>query len=182
MPPPPARPAITGTARQGQVLTADKGTIADENGNTRADFGNAGYAYTYQWIRVDGDTETEIGGATSHTHTYTLTPEDVGMTIKVALSFVDDADNDEGPLTSAAYPATGTVAMADGNHAATGQPAITGTAHVGQTLTRGSERDRGRGRHHQGGRGRSRLRLRVPVDPCGRRERSGHTGGRLQYL
>ena len=129
------QPAITGTARQGQVLTAGKGTIADGNGTTRADFGNRGYAYTYQWIRVDGETETEVGRATSYRHTYTLTAEDVGKTIKLAVEFVDDADNSEGPLVSEEFPATGTVAMADGNHAATGVPAITGTARAGQVLT-----------------------------------------------
>ena len=126
-------PTITGTARVGQTLTADLTGIADEDGTTQADNSDTGYAYTYQWIRVDGESETEIISATSKT--YTLTADDVSKTVKVSVSFVDDADFDEGPLESAAYPATGTIAGADGNHAATGQPAITGTAQAGEVLT-----------------------------------------------
>ena len=126
-------PAITGTARVGQVLTADLSGLADENGTTQADNDAVGYAYTYQWVQVDGETETDITGATSKT--YTLAPADQGKTVKVTVSFTDDADNDEGPLTSEPFPATGTIALADGNHPATGVPAITGTARVGQVLT-----------------------------------------------
>ena len=128
------QPAITGTAQVGQILTAGKGTIADENGTTKADNGDTNYAYTYQWVRVATDsTEMDITGATSKT--YTLAAEDAGLTVKVKVSFTDDADNDEGPLTSEPYPATGTIALADGNHPATGVPTITGAAQVGQTLT-----------------------------------------------
>jgi hypothetical protein len=117
----------------GQELRAGKGTIADEDGLTKADNGDTGYAYTYQWIRVDGETETEIGSATSST--YTLTVGDAGKTVRVEVSFTDDADNAEGPLASEPHPATGTIALADGNHPATGAPTITGTARVGQVLT-----------------------------------------------
>ena len=127
-------PAITGTARVGQTLTADLSTIADEDGTTQADNDAVGYAYTYQWVQVATDsTETDITGATSKT--YTLAPADQGKTVKVTVSFTDDADFDEGPLVSEPYPATGTIALADGNHPATGVPAITGTARVGQELT-----------------------------------------------
>lgn len=42
-------PAIMGAASVGQTLTASKGTIADDDGLTRADNGDAGYAYEYQW-------------------------------------------------------------------------------------------------------------------------------------
>ena len=114
------QPAITGAAQVGQTLTAGKGTIADTDGTTQADNGAVGYAYTYQWVQVDGETETDITGATAGT--YTLAAEDAGLKVKVKVSFTDDADNDEGPLVSEAYPATGTIALADGNHPATGCP------------------------------------------------------------
>ena len=58
-------PAISGFSRVGDVVTASKGTIADPDGVTKADNGDADYAYTYQWVRVDGMMETDIDGATS---------------------------------------------------------------------------------------------------------------------
>ena len=51
-----------------------------------------------------------------------------GKAIKVRVSFTDDAGNDE-TLTSSA------TAAVTSNSAATGAPVITGTAHVGETLT-----------------------------------------------
>ena len=127
------QPTLAGTARVGQTLTADISGIADEEGTAKADNGDAGHAYTYQWVRVDGETETNIAGATAST--YTLAAADAGKTVKAKVEFTDDADFAEGPLVSAAYPAAGTVALADGNHAATGVPTITGTERVGQVLT-----------------------------------------------
>ena len=94
--PPPNTPAtgaptITGTAEIGQTLTADTSGIADANGLTSP-------GYTYQWVRVDG-TDADISGATSSA--YTLVAADVSKTIKVRVSFTDDASNSE-TLTSAA--------------------------------------------------------------------------------
>ena len=64
--------------------------------------------YTYQWIRVATDsTEMDIGSATAST--YTLVTDDLGATIKVKVSFSDDASNTE-TLTSVA---TAAVAAAD---------------------------------------------------------------------
>ena len=117
-------PAITGTAQVGQTLTADTTAIVDADGLTNV-------SYTYQWIRVDGGTETNIASATAST--YTLVAADRGTTIKVTVSFTDDASNAE-TLTSAA---TAAVAAAP-NTPATGAPTITGTAQVGQTLTAGT--------------------------------------------
>ncbi len=93
-------PSIDGTPQVGLVLTAAKGTLADVDGTTKADNGDTGYAYSYQWVRVDGSTETPITSATART--YTLTAADLGKTIKVQTSFTDDGDTAEGPLTSAA--------------------------------------------------------------------------------
>ena len=83
--------------------------------------------YTYQWVRNDGAADTDISGATAQT--YTLTSDDQGNTVKVTVSFTED-DGYAETLTSAA---TGSVSR-PANVAATGQPAITGTAQVGETL------------------------------------------------
>ena len=95
------QPAISGFPRVGDVVTASKGDISDADGTTKADAGDTGYAYEYQWIRVDGTTETDIPGATSET--YTLRAADMGKAIKVRVSFTDDAGNAES-TTSAAFP------------------------------------------------------------------------------
>ena len=116
-------PAITGAAQVGQTLTAGTTAIMDANGLNSVN-------YMYQWIRVDG-TDADISGATSIT--YTLVGADLGKTIKVKVSFTDDASNDE-TLTSAATAAV----SAAPNTPATGAPTITGTAQVGQTLTAGT--------------------------------------------
>ena len=92
------KPGISGTAAVGQTLTATTSVISDADGKTKAENGDSGYAYTYQWILVDGNTETDISGEMSST--YTPSSSDVGMTIRVRVSFTDDADNAEGPLTS----------------------------------------------------------------------------------
>ena len=114
-------PTISGTAQVGQSLTVGTTGIADADGLDDV-------SYNYQWIRNDGTTDTDISGATSST--YTLVSDDQGKTVKVKVSFTDDAGNAE-ELTSAA---TATVA-ARPNSAATGTPAVSGKAEVGQTLT-----------------------------------------------
>ena len=92
------QPGISGTAQVGQTLTATTSGISDADGKMKAENGDTGYAYTHQWIRVDGGTETDILGETSST--YTLSSSDVGKTIRVRVSFTDDAGNAESPLTS----------------------------------------------------------------------------------
>ena len=57
------KPKITGAAEVGETLTVNTSGILDQNGNTKAENGNAGFAYTYQWYRVDAGTETPITGA-----------------------------------------------------------------------------------------------------------------------
>ena len=118
----PARggPIIGGTARVGETLATDVLGIADEDGLENATF-------SYQWISNDGTTDADIQGETGAT--YTLTDANEGKTVKVRVSFTDDADNKE-TVTSAA---TATVA-ARPNRPATGAPIIGGTARVGETL------------------------------------------------
>ena len=84
-------PAVTGTARVGETLTADASGIADEDGLDAA-------AFTYQWL-ADG---ADIAGATGST--YTLAKADAGKAVGVRVSFTDDAGNEE-TLTSAATDA-----------------------------------------------------------------------------
>ena len=118
-------PTITGTAQVGQTLTAGTTAIMDADGLTSV-------SYTYQWIGVATDnTETNISSATAST--YMLVAADQGTTVKVTVSFTDDANNPE-TRTSAATAAVSAAA----NTLATGAPTITGTAQVGQTLTAGT--------------------------------------------
>ena len=85
--PPPANspatgaPAITGTARVGETLTADTSGIADADGLTGASF-------SYQWL-ADG-TPTYPGPRAVPTH---LASAEVGKAVKVRVSFTDDAGN-----------------------------------------------------------------------------------------
>ena len=114
-------PIITGTAQVGETLTADTSTIADEDGLDDV-------VFSYQWVRNDGGVGTNIQDATGSS--YILTEDDEGKTIRVRVSFTDDANNEE----SLPSDPTGEVA-AKPNTSATGVPTITGTAQVGQTLT-----------------------------------------------
>ena len=84
-------PTIGGTAQVGETLTADVLSIADTDGRNNATF-------SYQWL-ADG---TDISGATDSR--YTLTDSEEGKAIKVQVSFIDDAGNDES-LTSDATEA-----------------------------------------------------------------------------
>ena len=111
-------PTISGTPQVGQTLTLDISAVADAEGLT-----NASYTYLYQWLR-DG---AEIPEATDTS--YTLADADEGKTIKVKVSFTDDANNAES-RTSAA-----TVAVAPRpNSSPTGAPTINGTPQVRRTL------------------------------------------------
>ena len=68
----------------GQTLTLDISAVADAEGLT-----NASYTYLYQWLRNGA----EIPEATDTS--YTLVDADEGKTMKVKVSFTDDANNAE---------------------------------------------------------------------------------------
>ena len=89
---PTGLPTISGTVQVDETLTADISGIADEDGLDDV-------SYSYQWIRNDGSSDTDILNATGSS--YTLVDADEGKTIKVKVSFTDDAGNDES-LTSTA--------------------------------------------------------------------------------
>ena len=114
-------PTISGTAQVDETLTADVSSINDSDGLTNV-------SYSYQWIRNDGTNDADIGGQTGST--YTLVSADEGKSIKVRVTFTDDAGNEE-TLTSAATAAV----AAKPNAPATGAPTISGTAQVDETLT-----------------------------------------------
>ena len=114
-------PTITGTPQVDETLTASTSAINDEDGLEDVEF-------NYQWIANDGNGDTDIDDATDST--YTPSVSDVGKTIKVKVSFTDDAENEES-LTSEATEAV----AAKPNSEATGLPTITGTPQVDETLT-----------------------------------------------
>ena len=113
------RPRITGAAEVGQTLTVSTSGLTDQHGNTKAENGDAGFAYTYQWYRIDAGAETPITGANGRGSTYTLAQADTGKTFTVEVRFTDDAGNSEGPLKSNEYPPrAGTVTNATITNAA----------------------------------------------------------------
>ncbi len=113
-------PTISGTPQVGETLTADTSAITDDDGHD-------GVSFTYQWLADDGNTVTEIADATAAT--YTLADDDEAKTVKVRVTFTDNAGHDE-TLTS-----TGLTVLAAPNSPATGAPTISGTPQVGETLT-----------------------------------------------
>ena len=98
------KPRITGAAEVGETLMVSTSGLTDQHGNTKAENGDAGFAYTYQWYRVDAGAETPITGASGRGSTYTLAQADAGKKFRVEVRFTDDAGNNEGPLTSNEYP------------------------------------------------------------------------------
>jgi hypothetical protein len=111
-------PTISGTAQDGQTLTASVGSWS----------GTPPLSYAYQWQSCNsaGEGCTNISGATGST--YVLGHGDVGKTIRVAVT----ATNSAGSASSTSE-ATGVAAvLAPSNTAA---PAISGTAQDGQTLS-----------------------------------------------
>ena len=117
---------ISGMAQVGEELTANTSDIEDTDGLTNV-------AYSYQWIANDGTSDTDITGATDST--YTLVVAEEGKTIKVKVSFTDDAGNEESLTSEATEEVSFAVQQQTANNPATGEPVITGTANVGETLT-----------------------------------------------
>jgi hypothetical protein len=112
-------PSIGGIARDGSTLTANPGSWD----------GTPTITYGYQWQRCDaaGDNCVDIPGATGST--YTLGPDDVGSTIRVVVTAVNDAGS-SNPATSAA---TGTISQLAPSNITL--PAVSGAAQDDGTLT-----------------------------------------------
>ena len=112
-------PAVTApnAFRVPAVLGVDLSGITDADGTT-----NIASSATYKWQRFAADGTTLDTDSIGTDATYTLTDADAGKTLKVVVSFTDDASNSEGPLTSAATSAI-TAAATDCN-----APTLTGGA------------------------------------------------------
>ena len=96
-------PTISGVARAGEWLTAGTGDIDDTEGVPSR--------FIFQWVRVGSDGSSNPTNVGANLNTYTLADADVGMKLKVRVSFNDDDGHSEGPLESDAYP-TGTDTIA----------------------------------------------------------------------
>ena len=105
---------ISGTASQGNDLTAVTTALADEDGLG---------TLSYQWLR-DGE---EISRATSST--YALIETDVGSTVSVLVSYTDDFGSDES------IESLTTSAVTQENTNPTGEVTISGTPSTGSRLT-----------------------------------------------
>lgn len=114
-----APPIVTGTAQQGQTLTASSGSWS----------GTTPIAFSYSWSRCDttGSSCSSITGA--DTQTYVLGSADVGHTIRVDVT----AKNADGSASELSAP-TKTVVAADAP-VNTALPKVSGTAREGSTLT-----------------------------------------------
>ena len=77
----------------GETLTADTSGISDADGMASATF-------SYQWL-ADG---SDVADATGSTHT--LTSSEAGQTIRVRVSFTDDAGNGEALTSTSTAPVT----------------------------------------------------------------------------
>ena len=120
---------ITGTAREGETLTADTSGISDADGLDNA-------AYVYQWVRTpSGGSEADISGATSQT--YVPVFADVGATLKVKVTVTDD-EGHEAEFTSAptsavaARPRPEVTGASDGD-VTEGSPAVFTLTRTGDT-------------------------------------------------
>ncbi len=111
-------PAISGTAEEGQALTASKG---EWEGTP-----SIGYAYQWQSCNALGEGCLDIPGATGAS--YQLQASDVGGTVRVLVY----AENVAGFVTASSRSSAVVVANAP---VSVGAPEIAGTAEDGQLLT-----------------------------------------------
>lgn len=112
-------PIISGTAREGETLTASSGSWR----------GTRPISFTFQWLRCNrsGAGCGAIGGATRQT--YTLLAADVGQTMRVRVT----ATNAAGSATVLSQPSA-VVAGRGAAPANTAPPTLSGRAQQGQTL------------------------------------------------
>ena len=123
---PTGAPTISGTAQVGETLTADTSDIGDADGLTNV-------SYSYQWVANDGTSDSDITGETAST--YTLVDADEGKTVRVKVSFTDDAANEE-TLTSAATAEVAGEVTAGVRAEPPGRPRnLTGAANADGTVT-----------------------------------------------
>ncbi len=91
---------VTGTAREGETLTADTSGLADGDGLDSA-------AHAWQWVRTpSGGGDADIPGATSRT--YVPVFADAGATLKVRVTVTDDEGHE---ATFASVPTAAVAAL-----------------------------------------------------------------------
>ena len=132
---------VTGKARVGSTLTMDASGISDPDGRVHSDFR---YTWWVVYASYSGSNHRDDGTM------YTVEPELEGLRIQGRVTFTDDAGNREAVMSAM----TPIICAKDGeiepceaivpqdvgnappeNSPATGKPAITGAAEVGETLT-----------------------------------------------
>jgi hypothetical protein len=113
-------PTIAGVAREGETLTADRGSWT----------GTEPISYAYQWRRCDSAGGSCVDVQSAAQQTYTLTSADVGARLRVAVT----ASNTVGSTSATSAPSDTVSALAV-SPANTSAPTITGTAQAGSTLT-----------------------------------------------
>jgi hypothetical protein len=111
-------PTITGTAKQGQTLTAQNGSWS----------GLQPQSYSYSWKRCDtsGNNCTTTGNTTT---SYSLTSADVGSTVRVTVT----ATNSDGTASASSSPTATVTALSPPVNGSV--PTVSGTAQQGQTLS-----------------------------------------------
>ena len=114
-----ALPMLSGTAQQGQNLSASTGS-----------WSGSPTGYSYQWQRCDsaGNNCANIAGGTSSG--LTLGSADVGSTLRATVT----ASNGSGSASATSAPSA-VVAALSSAPANTALPTISGTAAMGSTLT-----------------------------------------------
>jgi hypothetical protein len=112
-------PSISGTARDGSILSASKG-----------DWTGSPTSYAYQWLRCDslGGGCAPIGGANSFR--YTVASADVGSRLRIEVT----ATNSAGSGSATSKP-TGIVAASGHAPVATRLPSLSGRTQQGSTLS-----------------------------------------------
>src|SRR5215211_741859 len=114
-------PTVSGTAREGELLSAQRGVWA----------GSEPIGYGYQWRRCSSlDVCEDIVGASAES--YTLTAADVGFSMQVTVT----ATNAVG-WSAASSQRTATVEAKPAAPVNGSPPTVSGTARAGQTLTAG---------------------------------------------
>jgi hypothetical protein len=120
-PTPPANtspPTISGTAQDGQTLTASPGTWT----------GTQPISYAYQWQRCDSNGSNCAGVTGATAVTYTLASADVGDTLAVLVT----ASNAGGKVSATSSPSAVVQPVPP---SVSSPPTVSGMAQEGQTLT-----------------------------------------------
>lgn len=115
-----SEPTISGTAQQGQTLTADHGDWS----------GTAPITYSYQWQRCDSNAKNCAGISGANARLYDVKSQDVGHRLRVRVT----AKNTAGS-SSATSNATNVVLPATAPKPANGCPSGSGTINVSDLST-----------------------------------------------